>query len=247
MVLVGNLAPDFQLQDQRGEHFRLSDFRGRMGVLLLFIPASFTPICSTEVPALEALADRFVREANVAPVIVIPDSTAVGAAWMRHLGLSRLRVLSDYSPQGQVAQAFGAWNYPDSICARATILVDKTGRIVFAEDVGKFGKRSMPQLLAIATQAAGGTPAPAGATARTANDLPIVYVTKGCPHCARVRAAIAKLGLGDKVVVRVLDGDTDAMTQLLAIDPHGSVPTMVKNGKIVAQGDVSIVNALSNR
>ena len=43
MTTVGSEAQDFRLKDQFGREIRLSDFRGRKNVLILFYPLDWTP------------------------------------------------------------------------------------------------------------------------------------------------------------------------------------------------------------
>ena len=43
MIEVGAQAPDFALKDQFGREIKLSDFRGKSNVLLLFYPLDWTP------------------------------------------------------------------------------------------------------------------------------------------------------------------------------------------------------------
>lgn len=43
MIQLGTDAPDFVLEDQFGDKFRLADQRGRHNVLLLFYPLDWTP------------------------------------------------------------------------------------------------------------------------------------------------------------------------------------------------------------
>jgi len=43
MIEVGTEAPDFALRDQYGRTIKLSDFRGKKHVMLLFYPLDFTP------------------------------------------------------------------------------------------------------------------------------------------------------------------------------------------------------------
>ncbi|MFM1784365.1 MAG: hypothetical protein RLZZ579_642, partial [Actinomycetota bacterium] len=45
---VGELAPDFELSNQHGETVKLSDFRGKRAVVLVFYPLSFSGICTGE-------------------------------------------------------------------------------------------------------------------------------------------------------------------------------------------------------
>ena len=41
---VGHFAPDFSLETHLGEKVRLSDYRGKKNVALVFFPLAFTPI-----------------------------------------------------------------------------------------------------------------------------------------------------------------------------------------------------------
>ncbi len=39
---VGDAAPDFELQASDGQTYRLSDFKGKQGVVIAFFPKAFT-------------------------------------------------------------------------------------------------------------------------------------------------------------------------------------------------------------
>jgi mycoredoxin-dependent peroxiredoxin len=41
---VGDIAPDFELKSQTGQPVRLSDYRGRCNVVLVFFPLAWTPV-----------------------------------------------------------------------------------------------------------------------------------------------------------------------------------------------------------
>ena len=43
IIEAGAEAPDFSLESQDGETIKLSDFRGKKNVLLVFYPLDFTP------------------------------------------------------------------------------------------------------------------------------------------------------------------------------------------------------------
>ncbi len=49
MVSVGDIAPDFDTVDCRGERLQLSSFRGQRKVVLFFFPKAFSPACTLEV------------------------------------------------------------------------------------------------------------------------------------------------------------------------------------------------------
>jgi peroxiredoxin len=54
-LCLGDEAPDFVLRDQFGQDVRLSDFRGRKAVALMFFPFAFTGVCTGE---LSGVRDR---------------------------------------------------------------------------------------------------------------------------------------------------------------------------------------------
>lgn len=56
------------------------------------------------------------------------DSTATNAAWAESLGVSRIPLLSDFWPHGQVAQEYGVLR-PQGFTDRAIFIVDKEGVI----------------------------------------------------------------------------------------------------------------------
>lgn len=62
-VQVGQMAPDFALPDITGKTVRLSDFRGKDNVVLSFVPAAFTPVCSQQWPGYN-LAEKLLKADN---------------------------------------------------------------------------------------------------------------------------------------------------------------------------------------
>ena len=49
-VAVGEEAPDFTLPALHGKPVTLSDYQGQKNVVISFVPAAFTPICSGQWP-----------------------------------------------------------------------------------------------------------------------------------------------------------------------------------------------------
>ncbi len=49
-VKVGNQAPDFSLPSVSGEKISLKQYRGKKNVVLSFVPAAWTPVCSDQWP-----------------------------------------------------------------------------------------------------------------------------------------------------------------------------------------------------
>ena len=56
---IGDEAPDFVLRDQFGQDVRLSDFRGRKAVALMFYPFAFTGVCTGELSGVRDRLDEF--------------------------------------------------------------------------------------------------------------------------------------------------------------------------------------------
>lgn len=122
-------APDFVLKDQNGEEFRLSDFRGKK-VLLSFHPLAWTSVCEKQMRALEKNYERF-EALNVVPAGISVDPMPSKNAWAEHMGLKKLRILSDFWPHGEVARLYGIFREKEGFSERANVLVDEEGRVAF--------------------------------------------------------------------------------------------------------------------
>ena len=124
-VEVGDQAPDFELKDQHGTPVRLSSFRGRRNVVLVFYPLAFSGVCSSE---LRAMRDEFpeVSRDDVALLTVSVDSTYTQRAWSdaEHF---EFELLSDFWPHGEVAKLYGVFDPERGIANRGTFIIDKDG------------------------------------------------------------------------------------------------------------------------
>ncbi|ASJ12698.1 peroxiredoxin [Thermococcus thioreducens] len=126
---IGEYAPDFVLKDQNGEEFRLGDFRGKK-VLLSFHPLAWTGICEKQMKALEENHERF-ESLNVVPVGISVDPVPSKKAWAEHIGLKKLRILSDFWPHGAVAKLYGLFREKEGFSERANVLIDEEGKVAF--------------------------------------------------------------------------------------------------------------------
>ena len=124
-VEVGDQAPDFELRDQHGTPVRLSSFRGRRNVVLVFYPLAFSGVCSSE---LRAMRDEFpeVSRDDMALLTVSVDSTYTQRAWSdaEHF---EFELLSDFWPHGEVAKLYGVFDPERGIANRGTFIIDKEG------------------------------------------------------------------------------------------------------------------------
>lgn len=127
----GDTAPDFELNDQTRTPVRLSDFRGRKHVLLVFYPLAFSGVCTGELCQLRDSIGHF-RSDEVETIGVSVDSTAALRAWADREGFG-FPLLSDFWPHGAVASAYGVFDEASGLALRGTFLVDKEGVIRFSE------------------------------------------------------------------------------------------------------------------
>jgi mycoredoxin-dependent peroxiredoxin len=124
-VEIGDLAPDFELKDQHGTPVRLSEFRGKKNVVLVFYPLAFSGICSSELCELRdsfAESDREDVEVLTASV----DSVYVHRAWADQEGYD-FGLLSDFWPHGKVARSYGVFDDERGLAVRGTFIIDKDG------------------------------------------------------------------------------------------------------------------------
>jgi len=124
-VEVRDQAPDFELKDQHGTPVRLSGFRGRRTVVLVFYPLAFSGVCTGE---LCAIRDEFpeVSRDDVELLTVSVDSAFAHRAWAdaEHF---QFGLLSDFWPHGDVARLYGVFDSERGFAIRGTFIIDKDG------------------------------------------------------------------------------------------------------------------------
>lgn len=130
-IEVGAQAPDFVLRDQNNAEVRLSDFRGKRSVLLVFFPLAFTGVCQGELCEVRDNIGDFVNdEAQLVAVSV--DAGPTHKAWSERENFT-FPLLSDFWPHGAVARSYGVFNDDAGIANRGTFVIDRTGVVRFAE------------------------------------------------------------------------------------------------------------------
>jgi mycoredoxin-dependent peroxiredoxin len=124
-VEVGDHAPDFELKDQHNTPVKLSDFRGKKNVVLVFYPLAFSGVCTGE---LCAMRDEFpeVSSDDIELLTVSVDSGFAHRAWAdaEHYDFA---LLSDFWPHGEVARSYGVFDENKGIATRGTFVIDKDG------------------------------------------------------------------------------------------------------------------------
>jgi peroxiredoxin len=125
-VRVGAEAPDFTLPDQDNNEFRLSAYRGKRPVALLFYPLDWSPTCTGENKCWTDGLGELSAHAEIAAISV--DSLWSHRAYAKSLGLKH-RLLSDF--QRSVSRAYGLLIEPLNFCQRATVLVGRDGKVAW--------------------------------------------------------------------------------------------------------------------
>jgi peroxiredoxin (alkyl hydroperoxide reductase subunit C) len=126
-VKVGDLAPDFTLPSVSGEEVTLSQYRGKKHVVLSFVPAAWTPVCSDQWPGYNIVRQMFDENDAVLLGITV-DNIPTLYAWTKQMGHLWFPVLSDFWPHGAVAQKYGVLR-TSGVTERALIFIDKKGII----------------------------------------------------------------------------------------------------------------------
>jgi peroxiredoxin len=145
-VKIGEKAPDFTLPSLSGEKISLSQFKGKKNVVISFVPAAWTPVCSDQWPGYN-LAKVIFDKNNSVLLGVTVDNLPTLYAWTNQMGDLWFPVLSDFWPHGKVAKMFGVLR-SDGVTERALFIIDKKVILRYAH-VSDINKR--PDLKDLAT------------------------------------------------------------------------------------------------
>lgn len=124
---IGQLAPDFQLQNESGQIVRLSDFRGKP-VVLYFYPKDDTPGCTKESCDFR---DNYARVRSVgAEVFGISRDDVHSHSKFKNKYSLPFSLLAD--SEGKVTEAYGVWK-EKSMYGRKYMGIERTTFIVDAD------------------------------------------------------------------------------------------------------------------
>jgi mycoredoxin-dependent peroxiredoxin len=128
-ISVGAAAPDFVLKDQSQKEVKLSDFRGKKNVVIVFYPLDWSPVCTNEHACFVNDMKRFEQlDAQVLGISV--DSAWSHKAFAEKMGI-HYPLLADFQPRGAVGEKFGVYLAEKGITGRAIAIVDRSGKIAW--------------------------------------------------------------------------------------------------------------------
>jgi thioredoxin-dependent peroxiredoxin len=133
---VGDSAPDFTVVGNDLSEVKFSSYRGKV-CIISSVPSLDTPVCDTS-------TRRFNEEAaNLGPEVEIltvsMDLPFAQARWCGAAGVDRVTTLSDHR-DASFGEAYGLLIKGLRLLARAVLVVDRDGRIVYSQLVGEIGE-----------------------------------------------------------------------------------------------------------
>jgi peroxiredoxin len=128
-ISVGTTAPEFSLKDQNQKDVKLSDFKGKKNVVLVFYPLDWSPVCTNEHTCFVNDMKRF--EQLDAQVLGI----SVDSVWSHKAFADKMHIqyplLADFQPRGAVGDKFGVYLADKGITGRAIAIVDRQGKVAW--------------------------------------------------------------------------------------------------------------------
>ncbi len=124
---VGEIAPDFELTNQFGEVVKLSNYKGKSAVVLVFYPLSFSGTCTGELCELRDNFSLF-QDARAELIAISVDSKFVQAQFAEREGY-KFQLLADFWPHGAVTESYDAFLPERGHGTRVTVVIDKEGVI----------------------------------------------------------------------------------------------------------------------
>lgn len=133
---VGDRAPAFTLKDQAGNSVRLSDFKGKKNVVLVFYPGDLTPGCTMQLCAIRDDWSKFVRQDTVVFGVNHGDAESHEAFIKKYSFPFPLLV----DTGKKLSAKYGALKtfFKATIIKRSVVVIDTDGKIIYL-------KRGMPK------------------------------------------------------------------------------------------------------
>jgi peroxiredoxin len=152
---VGDAAPDFILPAVEGGTISLSQYKGRKNVVISFVPAAWTPVCSDQWPGYN-ISKKLFDKHNATLLGITVDNIPTLYSWTKQMCNPNEKlwfpVLSDFYPHGAVASQYGVLR-SDGVSERAVFVINRKGIITYI-DVHDINQRPFLDALAKALEEA---------------------------------------------------------------------------------------------
>jgi thiol peroxidase len=130
-IKVGDMAPDFEVLDDKLEPVRLSLFKGKV-IVLASVPSVDTTVCDLE-------TKRFNQEAgklgdDVVILAISMDLPFAQARWCAAAGVENLQLLSDHR-DASFGNSYGVLIKELRLLARTVFIVDRKGIVQYIQYV----------------------------------------------------------------------------------------------------------------
>jgi peroxiredoxin (alkyl hydroperoxide reductase subunit C) len=238
-VKIGDPAPNFSLTAVSGQKVSLNQYAGKKNVVLSFVPAAWTPVCSSQWQDFMKRKDAFQKSDTVLLGITV-DNAPTLYAWTKQMGNRWFPVLSDFWPHGAVADLYWVLR-SDGTSERAIFIIDKQGIIRYVEvcedideqpdneDLFDVLEQLEPQAAAV-YEAAMPPPAP------EPEGEVILYCTPWCGACRRARNYLDELGV-EYAEVNISQDRAAASRVRSWANGNETTPTFYVNGTIIVNFD----------
>lgn len=192
------------------------------------------------------MLERF-RTAGTQVLGVSVDSIYSHVHWGSSLGGVSFPLLADFHPKGSVAKSLGLFLEEAGITDRATVIIDRAGKVQYANADGPGGRRDISELAAEAERinAAQGASDSLGAGENLAPGSTL-YVKTGCPICVRTLAAVDCLHLRAQLTIRDVSVDAGAMSDLVKGGGKDQAPCLEAEGNFAYEA-AEIIKSLAER
>jgi peroxiredoxin len=132
---VGDVAPEFTLPSVDGGKISLSQYSGKKNVVISFVPAAWTPVCSDQWPGYNISKELFDKNDAILLGITV-DNIPTLYSWTKQMCNPNetlwFPVLSDFYPHGAVASKYGVLR-SEGVTERALFVIDKKGIIRYID------------------------------------------------------------------------------------------------------------------
>ena len=142
--MVGKPAPDFNLQNQRGETFKLSEMRGKKTVLFFNEGIMCYPACWNQMAALGS--DEDLNNSNVISASIVTDnSTQWNSAFAKMPELNKGTILFDSDKTVSIEYSMLSVEssmHKGSSPGHTFVIVDENGLVRYVKDDAQMGIRN---------------------------------------------------------------------------------------------------------